>query len=923
MKRITILFCLQLAFSSIIYAQPGNTGSVTGKIVDSISGANLSDATVSVLSTKDSSVLFQAVAKTDGSFLLQNIPYSPVMVQVSFQGYSTITKGISLSKRQPDYSFGTLLLTPLSIDLGVVIVRSIPPIVVRGDTTEFNASRIKTKPNATAEDLLKKIPGMEVDKEGGVTAQGEQVTKIIVDGKVFFSDDPKMATKNLPADIIDKIQIIDAQSDQSAFTGFDDGVREKVINIITKKDKRKGYFGKAVLAGGSDGRYGSDVNVSRFNGDRKISFIGKASNTNQENYSIQDILSIINVGGFGAANLGTLNFGQSGIARTYAGAINYNDVIGEKTELNGSYRYKNLNTIRQDSRFRETFVAGGASLFNDNIQYSNNRNIDHQFNFEIEHKFDSMNSLRIRPSYSRDRSNNYTETHSFLTRGKTVAEKDIRTINNSLNDVSDFNNKMLYRHRFAKRGRTLSLSLNQSYSNNHTDRTAFNYTNTYSDGAGTKTDTTNRISDISRDSKNNSARLSYTEPIGKKGHIELNYQYGLSLNKSNQVTNTYNSLTGKYDLIDTILSDEFTNVNISQKAGLNYRRQVTKELNYNVGLEVQQNELNSDNKTKNRFIEQTFRNFFPTATIQYKKSRKSNFRFQYRGSTRQPNVNQLQDVVDNTNLLNIVRGNPELKQEFSNDLNFRYTKIDAGSSKNLIIRLSGSITANRISNAITINTSSAPIYVDNIELLPFARYSKPVNLSGAYNFKGYINYGFPIKKIGSTLNFSTDLSHNRDVNLVNGVTSFTRNYGVGEKIRLTMNIKDRFDLNFSSSSRYNIASYSLNRDQNRNFFTQSFSIEPTYSTKSGWIIESNFDYSKRFGQAAGYNQAIPLLHASLSKLMFKQKQGELKLSVFDALNQNKSITRNVEENFVEDVRTTVLQRYFLLSFIYNIRKFGM
>ncbi|TDH20659.1 hypothetical protein EXU57_21315 [Segetibacter sp. 3557_3] len=922
MKYIFTLLML-LTWLSLLAQQPGS-GSVKGVVIDSASRQSLKDGTISILKLSDSTVLFQVLSKADGSFFLDKIAFGNYILRVSFQGYTPSEKQIDVSAQSPVYNMGTVQLSAAPKDLGVVVVKSSASSAVKGDTLEFSVGNIKTKPNANADDLLKKVPGLEVEKDGSVKAQGEQVAKVMVDGKLFFGNDAKMATQNLPADIIDKVQIIDAQSDQSAFTGFDDGVQEKVINIITKKDRRKGYFGKGNLSAGNDGRYGTNVSLNRFNGNRKISVIGQANNTNQENYTISDILNIINSGSFSALNgaFGNIaNMGQSGIARTYSGGINYSDVYGTKTEVSGNYRYNNVNTVNQSARLRETFVAGDSSLFNSNGRYGNNRNMSHNFNLEVDHKFDSATSVLVRSSYNRQRTNSFSEVNSFLTRGKVVNQRDVQTINNSLTDGSDLNNNILFRHRFAKRGRTISVNLNQGISESNTDRRAFNYTNDYAGGT-TKKDTTNRVSDISRNTNNGSLRLAFTEALSTKSNLELSYEVDQNVNLSDQRTNSYNRTTGAYDVVDTILSNKFKNVNFSQRGDFSYRRQLNKEWNYSVGLSAQQTKISSDNQTRGKVLAQTFNNYFPTATIQYRKNRGANFRFNYRGSTRQPGIMQLQDIVDNTNLLNITRGNPALKQEFSNNFNLRYTKVNAAKASNFIIRVSGTVLDNKISNAITINTGQSKIVVDNVELEPLAQYSKPVNLNGAYNFKGYVNYGFSIKRIKSNVNLSTDLSHSRDVNLVNNTKGFTRNFSFGERVRLTTNIDEHFDLNFSSSSTYNIALYSLRPQQNGNYFVQVFSVEPTYNTESGWIVGADFDYSKTFGQAQGYNQSVPLLNASLSKQLFAKKQGELKLSVFDALNQNKSITRNVEENYIEDVRTNVLQRYFLLSFIYSFRKFG-
>jgi hypothetical protein len=949
MKKILLPLFVLFSFVFQLNAQSKNTGIVKGKLSDTANTQSLKDATISILDAKDSTIIVYGLTKVDGSFRIDNIPFGTHLLMASFQGFKEQYKSFTLSSANTEADLGTIILQTRPAELAGVTVRT-PPVTVKGDTTEFNASQFKTKPNSTAEDLLKKMPGVEVAKDGSVKAQGQDVRRVLVDGKRFFGDDPKMATRNLPTDMIDKIQVFDAQSDQSAFSGFDDGNRETTINIITKKDRRKGYFGKATVGGGTDERYTANVNLSRFNGNRQLSFIGQANNTNNQNFSIQDILGTMggNIGGgaagrgggvmqmavrtIGAGNLpgigSLLGNSQPGIARTISSGLNYSDAWSKKTAVNGSYFYNNLNVVNNQDRFRETFVLNDSSQFNTRQILSSNKNQNHRFNFEIDHKLDSMNSILIRPNISFQNTDNFNESNSVTTKGKVTPQNSVQTFNNSKNDGYNFNNSILFRHRFAKRGRSISLNLTNGLSNTDIERNTLSY-NTFSSGSTTRRDTINQISLIDREGKSFGANASYTEPISAKDQLELSYNYNYNLNNSDQQTMGFNKITGKYDQVNRQLSNNFENTNISNRVNANYRRQVNKEWNYTLGLGVQNAQLISDNKTKNTSLTQTFNNFFPTFMLQYSKNRTKNLRFNYRGSTRQPGVNQLQDVIDNSNPLNITTGNPALRQEFNNNISINYTNFNIFTFKNFVVNVNGGATSNKISNSYFINNTTSPVTVpgENIVLIPGAQFSKPVNIDGAYNVRGFLNYGFPVKRPKSNLNLTTNISYGKDVNLINNVKSFTNNYVVGETVRFTMNLKEKLDLNFSSTSTYNWARYTQNENSkfqqpNGDYFTQVFSVEPTYSTKKGFIFSSDFDYLLNRGQTEGYNQSIPLWHAAIAKQLFKKKEGEIRLSVFDLLNQNKSITRNVEQNYIEDVRSDVLRRYFMLTFTYNLRKFG-
>ncbi|HUS00396.1 MAG TPA: outer membrane beta-barrel protein, partial [Chitinophagaceae bacterium] len=307
--------------------------------------------------------------------------------------------------------------------------------------------------------------------------------------------------------------------------------------------------------------------------------------------------------------------------------------------------------------------------------------------------------------------------------------------------------------------------------------------------------------------------------------------------------------------------------------------------------------------------------------IQYKQNRLKNFRFNYRGSTQQPSIFQLQEVVNNTSILNIRTGNPALKQAFSNNVSLTYNFYNRKTFRNLFISVNAAAVSNKIANTTILNTTQDSLLVDGYYLIPGAQFTRPQNINGAYNIGSNVNYSFATKNPKTNVSLTSRFTYSRDVNMFNDVKSFTHNYVMGGTVRLTMNLKEYLDLNFSSTSTYNIARYEINPKQNGNYFNQRFSVEPTITTKSGWILSNDFDYIITRGQSAGFNQAIPLWNAGLAKLFGKARLAELRITAFDILNINKSFTRNVEQNYVEDVRTDVLNRYFLLSFTYHIRKF--
>jgi hypothetical protein len=913
MRCISFILLILFIFLTIDLFSQSATGTLKGKLVDSTSRQVFKGATISVLSTTDISIISYGMAKEDGSFLIAKIPFGQHFLIISFLRFADTVKIFSVTKEKPEFNAGAIyFLQPPNV-LGEVTITA-PLIVIRGDTTDFNASRIKTIPNATAEDLLRKLPGVEVAKDGSVKAQGETVNRVLVNGKKFFADDPKMATKNIPADIIEKIQVIDALSDQSAFSGFDDGNRVKTINIVTKKDKKKGIFGKASVAAGNEERYASAISANRFSGNQQVSFIAQGNNINSQNFSAQDFLGLNTGGGEGGANV--FSGSSSGLSTTLAGGANYNDVWAKKTLVNASYFYNNIRSTNNRMRFRETFVAGDSSLFNTNEFFSVNNNKNHRFNFEIDHRFDSLNSLLIRPAYRYQETGFSSETHSFTTKGKLSPLNEVRSMVSSQNHGYNFSNSILFRHRFKKTGRTFSLNLTQALNTNDRRGKNLSYNNSFAGGI----DTIDQISSTMSDGKSFGANFSLTERLGLKSQVELTYNYYYSANNSDQQTYRLDTFTKEHSIVVPNLTNLFENKNISQRAGINYQMQINHEWNYSVGMAVQHAQLTSDNLTKGSFLNQSSYNLFPFFQIQFRETRARNLRFIYRGSTQQPTVMQLQDVIDNSNVLHIMSGNPALKQEFSNNFNLNYNAVDIKTFKNFSLNLNAGFVSNKISNTNTVNTTRDSIFINGVRLGPGVEFSKPQNLNGAFLVGGFMNYSTPIKNPKSRINFIASATYNKDVNLVNLVKIFTTNYTLGGTVSFTMNLKEKLDLNFSSNSTYNIIRYSSDKERNGDYFNQRFSIEPTYSAESGWIISNDFDYVMNRGQSSGFNQSVPLWNAGLAKLFLKKKQAELRLTVFDLLNENKNITRNVEQNYLEDVKTEVLNRYFLISFTYHLKK---
>jgi len=960
MKKFFTLFFVVFVFVTAGYAQ-NVSGTIQGKLYDSMYVDNLVDATITVLHATDTSVVSFTLADAKGEFKIKNINAGSYRLMISYQGYSPKYIKFNITAEAPNVQLGTVYMTKKDNMLQEVIVEA-PPISVKKDTVEFRADAFKTKPNSTAEDLLKKLPGVQVDKDGNVKAQGEDVQKVYVDGKEFFGTDPKMATKNITADMIESVQVFDDMSDQAKFTRIDDGSRSKTINIKLKKDKRKGYFGRFSAGIGDNDRYSLSGMFNRFDNDRRISVLAGSNNLNKSSFSFNDIVGTMGGygsrgggggggggnrgggGGGGGGNRGgggggggTISSGvgsggssNTGITKATNAGINYTDKWGSKIDVTGSYFFSTSNNHKeQQSLTEQTLKADSVSLRSDDM-FSDSKNENHRFNLRFEYYIDSMNSLLYTPNLVLQHSDSYSYDTLFTRSRKNIdyLANEGTNINSNVRDGINLNNNLLYRRKFHKLGRTLTIGFNNSVGNSSGDGTTLSPLRTY-DSLGNLIGTINQnyISSQKTKSLSNVVSASYTEPIGNNKIIELNYAYTNRHSTSDRDAFDYNGDSLKYDIVNKSQTNYFENDFIANRAGANFRVQ-NKMYNWQIGAAVEHSELNNYNERAqfgDTTIKQSYTNLFPTANFTYQFSRSKTLRFFYRGRTNQPSVNQLQEVPDRSNPLSITNGNPSLKQEFTHNLNINYNTFNATTFKFLSVNINLSSTQNKISNSIDILTSDIRQRYDGFDTLPAAaQYTLPVNMNGSYSTSSFVTYGVPLqgRMKGSSLNFNNSIVYSRDLNLLLQKRNVINSLSVTQSAGINLNIKDALILGLNGSVAYNKATYSQQVQQNNEYFTQTYSADISYTFLKSLVLSTDFDYYVNTGRASGFNQSIPLWNGSVAYELFKKKNGELKFSVNDLLNQNQSISRTVDNSSVQDTRVNVLRRYFLLTFTYNLNRAG-
>jgi hypothetical protein len=796
--KISLLSLLLFFVVSLIDAQ-----NVSGVVTSISTKQALPKAYIGLLRIKDSSVYKTSIADTSGRFFIREVAIGTYVLKCDFIGYKTFYKTINVLEGMNRFKIEMEETDNMFGNVGIIKQRE--AVKQNNDTIEFSASNYKVNPDANVEDLVKKMPGVTVEN-GTIKAQGEDVKKVTVDGQDFFGDDAAAALKNLPAEIVSKIQVYDRMSDQSQFTGVDDGNSQKSLNIITKNGKNNGQFGKIYGGYGTNQRWAGGGNVNVFTAKHRFSFIGLSNNINQQNFSSEDISSALGTsgssmggggrpgggrGGFGGMGGNASNFmigQQNGINTTNSFGLNYTKVTRGKLKISGSYFFnqgKNINAALSD---RTYFLTSELNQFYSQSDTGTNKNFNHRINARFEYNIDSTNSIIFTPSI---RFQNSNIKNLFV--GRTLNDT-LRTLNlsnsNSQTNSNGYNlgNNILWRHKFKKPGQTFSVNLNTTYNSNNS-RNVLNSSNAYFlpfssfDDFSQSTDQLNTGLNIS-------PSVSITQPLSKKSFIELNYNPSWNFSNLEKITNRLDTIEKRYTLVDSLLSNRFENSTFSNKLGATYRYSHLK-WSLNLGADYKRtvlkgNELFPDVISFSR----PFSNFLPNAMLTYQHSKTQSWRLFYRTNTQLPSINQLQNVVDNSNPVLLRTGNSSLNQEFSHSVFSRYSSTNPKKGTNFFIMASISIAQNYIGNSSFLAQSDTLIN-EEVILRKGSQITLPVNLSGNRRFRSFATYGFPIKKIKSVLNTNIGQTISRIPTLINDKVNFSNTYNSSAGVVLASNISEK------------------------------------------------------------------------------------------------------------------------------------
>src|SRR5829696_995365 len=939
-------FVIGLAFF-IVNGLHAQLRSLSGTVVDQQNKAPLTGATAKLNSVTDSAFIRTVVSDSLGRFSFTGLQRDSFLLTISFIGYNPVLRGVRLDTT--DISLDINAVANSSQELATVVIRSTSGPVQKGDTLQISANQFKVNPDASGEDLIRKVPGVTIEN-GQVKAQGENVQKVTIDGRELFGDDATAALRNLPAEIIDKIQIFDRLSDQAQFTGFEDGNTSKSINIVTKANMRNGQFGRVFAGYGTDERYAAGGNATILKENRKISLVGNFNNTNQQNFAQQDLLGVTSTnnqrgsGGFrggggnrvqtgnrgqGGGNPGGGNFGgfgnnnnflvgqQNGINKTNAFGINYSDLWGPKITMTGSYLFNNI--ANNTNEIANTQYYSGGGIFDTTA--SSNTNTNHRFNMRFEYRIDSSNQIIISPNVSFQDNNSERHTNQITFDSLSSLQRRISQNNtNSSRSGNNLNNSIFYRHAFAKRGRTFSVNLNTSYNK----RSGGSYVNTFFrsiDNFGGYEDTTsNRFTDQRNNGLQLSTTIAYTEPLGQNSQLQFNYIPSFSKSESDQQAYLLNATDNKYSIFLKNFSNSFESRTNAQNGGISYRYG-NRDRQISFGASYQHTNLKSERtypiKTS---VDKSFDNILPNAMIRYKISNRSSMRLFYRANVNQPSVIQLQDVLDPSNEPSYTLGNPNLNQQYTHILSTQYTFTNTTKGLLVVGNVFYQSAKNYIANA-TYNSIKKDTIVSGELLKAGYRLSRPTNLDGYKILRSFLTFAIPVKFIKSNFNLNGGVSFTRTPGINNYAMNETKNRTVTLGTVIASNVSQYVDFTLSYSANFSKAENELLLTLNENYSQHTASAQMNLLAKTGWFFQNDLNYQHYIGLNVG-DPTFLLWNMSAGKKILKDHKGELKFTVFDLLKQNRSITRNVTDYGIEDVQNQVLQQYFMLTFTYNLRNFG-
>lgn len=884
-------------------------------VKDSLTANPVESATVAVYRSQAKNIYKYGVSNASGVAQIQDIPLGDYRIKIDMMGYLSQERMVSVKGDKNPLFLGEVMLKEDVTYLESIVVSALGnPIVAKKDTIEYNAGSFHTTENSTLKDLLQKLPGVEIDADGSITVNGQDITKVMIEGKEFFSDNPQIATENLPAKIIEKVRVVDRKSDQARFTGIEDGEEEKVLDLSLHKGMMNGFFGNVSGGYGTDNRYQGGGILAKITETSQLSLLANLNNTN--NRGFRDIAGNmmqnmrVSGPGFRGGGMGGMWGRNEGITTSYMGGLTGAKDINDKLKLDGNYMYGRSEKLQEQKIERENILPDRNFFYNQD-KSSLAVSDGHNAGLNVEYKWNERNQLVFRPrvniGYGSFEDKSSYESHypagDSINRGLSIA--------NGKNNSQQTNGNLTYSHRFKKAGNTLTIGFNYSYSNNEIKGLNRSETHLF----GSAEDGSDGVSMVDQRYDQQSlsyslrGRSSFTFPVAERRYLEANYSY--RYNKGTAIKNAYdyNASTERYDIPDPDYTNDFKNIFIRQQIGINYRSNQEK-YRLTLGFNVQPTYTRSygDVGKVNRDYTHSVVNYAPNAQFEYNFSENSFLRMDYWGRTEQPSIDRLAPVPDNSNPTLIKLGNPDLGPEFQHRMrvNFMDTKMET--FRTLFGRLDATYTMNHIVNKSW--------YTDD-----GIRYTQPVNEGSALSLNGSFMYNAPIARSKFYIGNSLMIRYSKGSSYSNAVLNRIDNTGVYETLRFTYrgdNLNARISGRFGLSKAW----YSLETSPNSTTWNNNVEVSIDWTTPWwGLSLETDFSYKYYLGYGENYNQDAMIWNGSIEKNLFKNK-AVLALKAYDILNQAITIRRNTTDSFIEDTENNTLRQYFMLSFTYRFGTFG-
>ncbi|WOD44129.1 TonB-dependent receptor [Hwangdonia lutea] len=912
MRHIILFLVLSNTFLSFSQSKPFN---ISGTVIDEFNKSQLESATVYLQRVKDSALVTYTISDKNGEFTLEGKTYDEKLnLLVSYVGYKTINKSININKE--DIKLGTINMMVDDNALDEVIVKSTPPITIKKDTLEFNVKSFKTKKDANVEDLLKKLPGVEIDEAGKITVNGKEVNKILVNGKPFFGNDPTITTRNLTKEIIEKVQITDTKSKADAFAGKESDGENKTINLTIKKENNKGVFGRLAAGAGTDERYEFAGMFNYFDNDRRISLLSGGNNINSAGFSFGEIRKMfgggnrINISGDGSFAIDGRSFGGGqGITTSRTSGLNYADKIGEKTDVSGSYFYSGSESENTSSTQRENILPD-TRYFTDSNSSSSNSTDSHRANTELEFKIDSTLYINVKPSF------NFTKSENISSRDETSRDIDRVLINESEsssfveNTAKNFSNNVNLTKRFGSKGSFLRLYFNNRNNITETDDFLDSETNIY--GATPNDIIRKQFTDGENHSSNVSTGITYRQPIlGKKLALDFSYRYNRNKQENIRSTFDFDEVEQDYNTFNKDLSTNFKYIDDNNTFGLelSYRKdKLFAEIETDYVLRTLENQdfLRSDLDLK-----RDFNNLQLSSTIRYRFSPKASFRAGYRLRNSVPSLRQLQPFQDVSNPLNTVVGNPNLKTGIDHRFNVNFNAFDFNKGTGFYGYVRGNFRNNQVVSKSIINED-------------LVRNTTFENVNGNHNINSSIWYNKKVKIDSLTsikFGFGSSIGLSKNINFNNGVKYSSRVNNIGPSVNFELTVKDLLEIRPRYRLQFTKNRYDIDAFNDRSFVYHNLNVVTGFFLPKNfeWRNNVNFNYNPNI--ADGFQKSAWFWNSTLA-YSFMKDSATLTLKAYDLLNQNTNARRIATENYIQDSQSTVLQQYFMLSFSWKFNSLG-